>query len=64
MSGKVDAWLNEQQIINYRCSTSYSSKKGYNDKSYFYFKMGLYRDVMAEPMTIYIDEFRKKEITN
>jgi len=24
--------------------------------------MGLYRDLMAEPMTIYIDEYRKKEL--
>jgi hypothetical protein len=23
--------------------------------------MGLYRDVMGDPMTIYIDEYRKKE---
>ena len=25
-------------------------------------KMGLYCDLMAEPMTIYIDEYRKREL--
>jgi hypothetical protein len=24
--------------------------------------MGLYRNAMAEPMTIYIDEYRKKQL--
>jgi hypothetical protein len=61
-NGKVDAWLNEKQIINFRGATCYSSQKGYADKSFFYFKMGLYRDVMPEPMTIYIDEYRKREV--
>jgi hypothetical protein len=62
-NGQVDAWLNEKQIINFKGITGYSSKKGYTDKSYFYFKTGLYRDLMPEPMTIYIDEYRKKELT-
>ena len=61
-SGQVDAWLNEKQIISYKGSTCYSVKKGYADKSYIYFKTGLYRDVMTEPMTIYIDEYSKKEL--
>jgi hypothetical protein len=61
-NGQVDAWLNEKQIINFKGTTCYSSKKGYGDKSYFYFKTGLYRDLMPEPMTIYIDEYRKKEL--
>jgi hypothetical protein len=61
-NGEVNSWLNEKQIINYRGVTCYSSKKGYPDKSYFYFKTGLYRDLMPEPMTIYIDEYRKKEL--
>jgi hypothetical protein len=61
-SGQVDAWLNQKQIINFRGVTCYSSKRGYPDISRFYFKTGLYRDVMAEPMTIYIDEYSKKEI--
>ena len=60
--GQVAAWLNEKQIINFKGTTCYSSKKGYTNKSYFYFKTGLYRDLMSEPMTIYIDEYRKKEL--
>jgi hypothetical protein len=62
-NGEVNAWLNEKQIINFKGITCYSSKKGYSDKSYFYFKTGLYRDLMSEPMTIYIDEYRKTELT-
>ena len=58
-NGQTDAWLNEQQIIHYQGATCYSSKKGYTGKSVFYFKTGLYRDLMAEPMTIYIDEYKK-----
>jgi hypothetical protein len=26
--------------------------------------MGLYRNVMPEPMTIYIDEYRKKQLSD
>ena len=61
-NGQADAWLNEKQIIHFNGITCYSSKKGYKDKSYFYFKMGLYRDIMPEPMIIYIDEYSKKEL--
>jgi len=62
-NGQVDAWLNEKQIISFKGMTCYTSKKGYGAKSYFYFKTGLYRDLMPAPMTIYIDEYRKKEIS-
>ena len=61
-NGQVNAWLNGEQIINFKGITCYSSKKGYADRSYFYFKTGLYRDRMPQPMTIYIDEYRKKEL--
>ena len=61
-NGLIAAWLNEKQVINFNGITCYSAKKGYGDKSLFYFKTGLYRDVMAEPMTIYIDEYSKKEL--
>jgi hypothetical protein len=39
-----------------------SAATGYTHPGRFYFKMGLYRDLMPEPMTIYIDEYRKKEL--
>jgi hypothetical protein len=29
----------------------------------FYFKVGLYRDRMPAPMTIYVDEYRKEQLT-
>jgi hypothetical protein len=61
-NGWVNIWLNEKQITSFKGITCYSSQKGYNSNSYFYFKMGLYRDVMPVPMTIYIDDYSKKEI--
>ena len=35
----------------------------YRDPSRFYFKMGLYRDVMPQPMTVYIDEYSKRQMS-
>jgi hypothetical protein len=61
-TGEIDAWLNGKQIIHFRNITCYGSKTGYPDPSRFYFKTGLYRNVMAAPMTIYIDEYSKKEL--
>lgn len=61
-SGQIDAWLNGQQIVSYRGVTAYSDKRGYTQKNYFYFKMGLYRDLMKEPMTIYIDDYSKRQL--
>ena len=61
-NGQVEGYLNEKQIVDFKGITCYSSKKGYGNKSQFYFKTGLYRDLMAEPMVIYIDEYSKKEL--
>lgn len=61
--GEVQAYLNNQQIINYNGLTSYTSSRGYKrTANKYYFKMGLYRDRMPEPMTIYIDDYMKKEL--
>lgn len=60
--GEIVAYINDKEIINYKGVTSYSESQGYPAKSRYYFKMGLYRDIMAEPMTIYIDEFRMREM--
>jgi hypothetical protein len=61
--GEVRAFINNKEIINYTGITSYSEHCGFFSKqNRYYFKMGLYRDRMLEPMTIYIDEYRKKEI--
>jgi hypothetical protein len=64
IDGEIRAFLNDREIINYKGVTSYSEKHGYPAKSRYYFKMGLYRDIMAEPMTIYIDEFKMREMLN
>ena len=63
-SGRLQAWLNGRQVADYRGVNAYPENiaTGYANPSRFYFKMGLYRDLMAEPMTIYIDEYRKKQL--
>lgn len=62
-NGEIEAFLNDKNIINYKGITGYSEERDYYSKNNtFYFKMGLYRDRMPEPMSIYIDEYRKKEI--
>ena len=63
-TGLLQAWLNGRQVVDYRGVNAYSESAatGYDNPSLFYFKMGLYRDVMVEPMTIYIDEYKKTEL--
>ena len=61
-NGQIIAWLNDEMIVNYKGINAYPEKGGYPKINYFYFKIGLYRDKMAEPMTIYIDEYRKQQI--
>jgi hypothetical protein len=53
------------KALDYRGVTAYPENvdTGYPRPSRFYFKMGLYRDGMAEPMSIHIDEYRKREVT-
>lgn len=59
-TGFVRAWMNQKQIVDYKGITAYSERYNYPNPARFYFKMGLYRDLMKEPMTIYIDEYRKR----
>jgi Polysaccharide lyase len=63
-NGRIKAWLNGKAVVDYQGVNGYleNEQTGYANPSRFYFKMGLYRDLMAEPMTIYIDEYRKKEL--
>jgi hypothetical protein len=63
-TGRVQAWLDGNQVIDYRGVTANSetTATGYRSTGHFYFKMGLYRNVMSQPMTIYLDEYRKREI--
>jgi hypothetical protein len=63
-TGFVRAWLDGRQIVNYAGPTANaeSANSGYANPSQFYFKMGLYRDLMPQPMTIYLDEYRKRQL--
>jgi hypothetical protein len=61
-SGFVKAWMNGKKIVDYKGVTAYSEKYGYVPDGTFYFKIGLYRDRMKEPMTAYFDEYRKKKL--
>jgi hypothetical protein len=58
-SGQIRAWLNDEEIIDYEGLNAYPEAGGYPGRNQYYFKMGLYRDRMAEPMTIYFDEYAK-----
>jgi hypothetical protein len=60
--GFVKAWLNGDEILNFKGTTAYSEEYGYENDGRFYFKMGLYRDCMDEPMTMYFDEYRKRRL--
>jgi hypothetical protein len=63
-NGRLKAWLGAKQIVDYTGVNAYpeGDQAGFSKPGWFYFKMGLYRDLMAEPMTIYIDEYRKKAL--
>jgi hypothetical protein len=62
--GREEVWLDGKQIVDFHGATANAENRitGYGSPSVFYFKMGLYRNVMAEPMTVYIDEYRKRQL--
>lgn len=63
-NGIVRAWLDGKQVVDYSGITANTpgDATGYPVPGYFPFKMGLYRNVMPQPITIYLDEYRKREI--
>lgn len=63
-TGMVSAWLNKKQVVAYRGPTANpeTERSGYPAPSRYYFKMGLYRDVMPGTMTLYLDDYRKRSI--
>lgn len=63
-NGRIKAWMDGKQIVDYTGATANpeNAKTEYPNPGRFYFKMGLYRDGMTEPMTIYVDEYRKKSL--
>lgn len=63
-NGRIKAWLDDKLLVNYHGVTANpeNAATGYPSPGRFYFKMGLYRNVMPESMTVYIDEYRKREL--
>lgn len=61
-NGLIKAWLNGNVIADYAGTTAYAEEYGYTKPNYFYFKIGLYRDHLDQPMTIYIDEYFKRQL--
>lgn len=64
-TGFIKAWLDGKQVVDFIGITADSEAGGigYSNPGYFYFKMGLYRNVMPQPMTIYLDEYRKRQMS-
>lgn len=62
-NGLVRVWMDGKEIVSFHGQTAYDEGQGYpKDSTLFYFKMGLYRDAMTEPMTVYLDEYRKRPL--
>jgi hypothetical protein len=61
-SGRIKAWLGDHLIVDHTGHTAYPQEGGYAGRGVFYFKVGLYRDRMAESMTVYVDEYRKQQL--
>ena len=62
--GRVQVWLNNEPILDHTGQTLNrpGPASGYPEQGYIYFKMGLYRNLMQQPMTVYIDEYRKRQL--
>ena len=50
--GLVEIWMNGERVVRFTGTTA-----GSEGRDFFYHKLGLYRDRMAEPMTVYIDNY-------
>lgn len=64
--GHVSVWIDGEQVADLHGVTADAEGPGtgYPDQgaNHFFFKMGLYRDLMPQPMTVYIDEYRKRQL--
>lgn len=58
-AGLVRIDVNGKCLADYHGPTAYSENLGYPPAATFYFKMGLYRDDMKQPMKIYFDDYSK-----
>ena len=61
--GFVRMWIDGEKVLDFHGPTAYGNHFGYPENGRFYFKMGLYRDDMKEPITLFIDEYRKRPLT-
>ena len=61
-NGLLKVWLDDKLLTEFKGPTAYPAVNGYPADARFYFKMGLYRDLMKKLMTVYIDEYRKTEL--
>ncbi|ADV81187.1 heparin lyase I family protein [Terriglobus saanensis] len=59
--GLIDITFNDKQVAHFEGVTAYSADSGYLSSGTFFFKMGLYRDLLPIPMTLYMDGYRKDE---
>lgn len=62
--GRIQAFLDGKQVVDFHGVTANAedTATGYTSPGYYFFKMGLYRNVMSQPMTIYLDEYRKRQL--
>jgi hypothetical protein len=62
-NGEVIAFLDNKKVVDYKGVTSYSNDcRILSTTNKYFFKMGLYRDRISEPMTIYIDDYKKNRL--
>ncbi len=62
--GSLIIFMNKHKIVSYEGITAYAEQYNYPKPGRFYFKMGLYRDTINQPMTAYFDEYQKKPLIN
>jgi hypothetical protein len=53
-AGLVRGWMNGDPIVRYEGPVGYA-----DDAPLSYFKVGLYRDTLPDPMTVYVTRFRR-----
>jgi hypothetical protein len=62
-NGEVIAFLDNKKVVDYKGVTSYSNDcRILSTKNKYFFKMGLYRDRISEPMIIFIDDYKKNRL--
>jgi hypothetical protein len=60
--GFVRVRLDGKELVDFKGVTAYSSQVGYAGVGEFDFRVGLYRDRMKRPATVYVDEFRRQKL--